>query len=109
MNIRRLNRALLISVGIIIYINGGPGGSPLHATAMEMKVHKFNCLHHLYHQVREQSVRFLVRNHYAILKNDQFRNFANAIKSMYYESVYYYYKLSDDERDFIESITNLML
>jgi hypothetical protein len=60
-------------------------------------------------RIREYSVRFLVRHHYETLKNENFRQSIQNLISKYYDSVYHYYKLTDEERDFIDNITGLLM
>jgi len=63
----------------------------------------------IYKNMREYSVRFLVRHHYETLKNENFRQKMQGLMSRYYDSIYHYYKLTDEERDFIENLTNLLM
>lgn len=70
---------------------------------------KTNMLQKIYFHMREQTVRFMFRHNYHILKNEHLRQKINAILSKYYDSIYHYYNLPDEEREFIETITNLIL
>jgi hypothetical protein len=72
-------------------------------------IKKMSLINKIYLNIREESVRFLVRHHYHTLKNENFRQNINKIISKYYDSIYQYYKLSDEERDFIDNITGLLL
>ena len=63
----------------------------------------------LYKKMREYSVRFLVRHHYETLKNENVRQNIRNMISKYYDSIYHYYKLTDEERDFIDNITGLLM
>jgi len=63
----------------------------------------------LYRKMRDYSIRFMVRRHYHTLKNEHVRQKIRILISKYYESVYHYYNLTDEERDFIESVTGLFI
>jgi hypothetical protein len=63
----------------------------------------------MYKKMREYSVRFLVRHHYETLKNENIRQNIRNLISKYYDSVYHYYNLTDEERDFIDNITGLLM
>lgn len=85
---------------------------PHFSTAIEGnigKIQKINLLHEMYVNIREQSVRFLVRKHYHTLKNLTVRQTIQKFMSTYYDTVYQYSKLTDEERDFIDNISGLFM
>ena len=65
--------------------------------------------HRFYFQMREKTIRFMIHHHYHILKDENIRQKINKIVSKYYDSIYHYYNLSDEERELLENITTLML
>jgi hypothetical protein len=93
---------ILLAMGLFTHLDLGSSSS----SSVSKNVHIFQ---HIYWNMREQSVRFLVRNHYTLLKKDSFRQTIQKFVSKYYDSVYHYYSLTDEEREFLESITSLMM
>lgn len=92
----------LLAMGLFTHLDLGASSS----SSISKNVHIFQ---HIYWNMREQSVRFLVRNHYTLLKKDSFRQTIQKIVSKYYDSVYQYYSLTDEERDLIDNITGLLI
>ena len=95
---------IIVLTGLFALLNSsmaiGLGGSSNKNT---------NRLHNLYLHMREHAVRFMFHHHYHVLKNEQLRENINNIISKYYDTVYHYSNLSDEELDFIEAITSLVL
>ena len=68
-----------------------------------------NIFEHTFKKIRNFTIRFMVRHHYSLLKNEYIKNKINKLVSNYYDSVYHYYKLTDEEREFMEMVIQLFI
>ena len=73
------------------------------------KYQKVNLMNEIYARIKEQSVRFLVRHHYHSLKNVSILQKIQKAISTYYDTVYQYSKLTEDEREIIDNISGLFM
>jgi len=63
----------------------------------------------IYRNIHENSVRYMVREHYHTLKHKVYRNTLHKILSVYYDATYYYYNLKDNEIEFLDNIRGLLM
>lgn len=68
-----------------------------------------NGMKQFYRNIHEDSVRYMVREHYHTLKHKVYRNTLHKILSVYYDATYYYYNLKDNEMEFLDNIRELLM
>lgn len=68
-----------------------------------------NNMNQIYRNVHENSVRYMVREHYHTLKNKLYRNSLHKLLSIYYDATYYYYNLKENEMEFLDNIRGLLM
>ena len=90
-------------------------GSGVYALSLEKNHHPEPCtqirnnMNQIYRNIHENSVRYMVREHYHTLKNKLYRNSLHKLLSIYYDATYYYYNLKDNEMDFLDNIRELLM
>jgi hypothetical protein len=68
-----------------------------------------NGMFQFYRNIHEDSVRYMVREHYHTLKNKVYRNTLHKILSVYYDATYYYYNLKENEMEFLDNIRGMLM
>ena len=66
-------------------------------------------INQIYRNVHENSVRYMVREHYHTLKHKVYRNTLHRILSVYYDATYCYYNLKENEMEFLDNIRGMLM